>query len=140
MGGGESISSNKGRSFGMGWWWWRRRRMSPASGGGRRRRRAAAAASAAVICCSPVLLPLLCLCLPFLCVAAACLRVGRPAAAAEESGGGGGGAFLGRCEEGEGEEEEGRLLQRYLEDQLGLVGALWDCDESAGVVGGGDRF
>ncbi|KAK9743274.1 hypothetical protein RND81_03G228200 [Saponaria officinalis] len=83
--------------------------------------------------CSPVLLPLLCLSFPLICLARlyTCLRQRRRRSKRRRDDG------LRRCEEGRGQEEEVEereigwlLMQRYLEDQLRLVGsvvAVYDC-------------
>ncbi|KAJ8458341.1 hypothetical protein OPV22_031267 [Ensete ventricosum] len=83
----------------------------------------------ALVCCFPVLIPLACLSFPLLLIAGLCLLVWRRR---RKPRGWEGSAILGRCEDEEA--AEGRLLHRYLDDQLGLVGAglLLDCD------GGGD--
>ncbi|KAG1331129.1 hypothetical protein COCNU_02G010970 [Cocos nucifera] len=105
-------------------------------GGGGRGRRARLAL--VLICCSPVLLPLICLSLPVLCIASFCLRFRqwrRPAEIGEDVAAG----FLEEGEEAEAAAAaaiEGRLLHRYLEDQLGLVKAVWDCDDG----GDGEGF
>ncbi|QCD95614.1 hypothetical protein DEO72_LG6g308 [Vigna unguiculata] len=81
--------------------------------------------------CSPLLLLLLCAALPFLCAAELCLRLRlrlwrkllrRDSAAADR---------LRRCEEGFCEEQpqEKGLLHRYLEDQLFLVGSMYECGD-----------
>ncbi|CAL9166478.1 unnamed protein product [Musa hybrid cultivar] len=90
----------------------------------------------ALVCCSPVLIPLACLSFPLLFIAGLCLRVGRRR---RKPRGWEGSGILGRCEDDE-EAAEGRLLHRYLEDQLGLVGAglLLDLDCDGGGGGGGD--
>ncbi|TKY49612.1 hypothetical protein E2542_SST27046 [Spatholobus suberectus] len=78
--------------------------------------------------CSPLLLVLLCTALPFLCAAELCLRrrLWRKLLRAKDAD-----DRLQRCEEGypeEGEEEKG-LLHRYLEDQLLLVGSMYECGD-----------
>ncbi|KAJ0024109.1 uncharacterized protein LOC116125929 [Pistacia vera] len=79
-----------------------------------------------LLLCSPLLLPLLCACFPFLCAAEVFIRFWRRRKRQDEE-------RLRRCEEGccgcefEDEREVG-LLQRYLEDQLMLVGSMYDCD------------
>ncbi|PON33029.1 hypothetical protein PanWU01x14_356060 [Parasponia andersonii] len=91
--------------------------------------------------CSPILLPFLCATFPLLCAAELCLRLCRRrrrrdqrkiADDSEDDD------RLRRCEEGccyggraglAGEGEEVGLLQRYLEDQLVLVGSMYDCGE-----------
>ncbi|WVY99656.1 hypothetical protein V8G54_025726 [Vigna mungo] len=79
--------------------------------------------------CSPLLLLLLCAALPFLCAAELCLRLRlwgkllrRDSAAADR---------LRRCEEGfcEEQQREKGLLHRYLEDQLFLVGSMYECGD-----------
>ncbi|XP_059459949.1 uncharacterized protein LOC132189295 [Corylus avellana] len=87
-----------------------------------------------LVLCSPLLLPFLCAAFPLLCAAELCLRRIRLRRRKEEP--------LIRCEEGSGrgveEEEEGvGLLQRYLEDQMLLVGSVYDCgdDSDDGNVG-----
>ncbi|KAJ4964196.1 hypothetical protein NE237_024135 [Protea cynaroides] len=96
-----------------------------------------------LVLCSPFLLPFLCLSFPLFCFAELCLKICCPrfrgdktscSKRCEEEDVDCG---LCRCEEGRGgepiEEREGRLLQRYLEDQLGLVGSVYDCgDEGFG--------
>ncbi|KAJ4966523.1 hypothetical protein NE237_018372 [Protea cynaroides] len=93
-----------------------------------------------VLCC-PFLLPFLCLTLPLFRFTDLCLRfsgrrlkddkmMGCNDRYEEDDGGCG----LCRCEEGIGgepikEEREGRLLQRYLEDQLDLVASVYDCGD-----------
>ncbi|GKV09134.1 hypothetical protein SLEP1_g20680 [Rubroshorea leprosula] len=89
-----------------------------------------------LLLCSPILLPLLCATFPLLCAAEFCFwicrwRRRRKAAARqwrEEE------ERLRGCEEGcgcnnEGEEREVGLLHRYLEDQLMLVGSVYDCGD-----------
>ncbi|ESW20898.1 hypothetical protein PHAVU_005G023800 [Phaseolus vulgaris] len=82
-----------------------------------------------LLLCSPLLLLLLCAALPFLCAAELCLRIRlwrkllrRDSAAADR---------LRRCEEGfrEEEQQEKSLLHRYLEDQLFLVGSMYECGD-----------
>ncbi|OMO67641.1 hypothetical protein CCACVL1_20412 [Corchorus capsularis] len=93
-----------------------------------------------LLLCSPLLLPLLCATFPLLCIAEVCVRICRrrrsgkaaaaaaAAAAAEDNV-----EWLRRCEEGcccgGGEEREVGLLQRYLEDQLALVGSVYECGD-----------
>ncbi|XVE55031.1 hypothetical protein DITRI_Ditri03aG0128500 [Diplodiscus trichospermus] len=86
-----------------------------------------------LLLCSPLLLPFFFATLPLLCIAEVCFRIcrprrGRKAAAQEEEEN-----RLRRCEEGcyggEGEEREVGLLQRYLEDQLALVGSVYECGD-----------
>ncbi|KAK7401271.1 hypothetical protein VNO78_12625 [Psophocarpus tetragonolobus] len=73
--------------------------------------------------CSPLLLLVLCAALPFLCAAELFLRRKLRRSADR----------LRRCEEGLAEEErepQGKgLLHRYLEDQLFLVGSMYDCGD-----------
>ncbi|KAK7334655.1 hypothetical protein VNO80_26416 [Phaseolus coccineus] len=82
-----------------------------------------------LLLCSPLLLLLLFAALPFLCAAELCLRIRlwrkllrRDSAAADR---------LRRCEEGfrEEEQQEKSLLHRYLEDQLFLVGSMYECGD-----------
>ncbi|KAG4982550.1 hypothetical protein JHK87_027299 [Glycine soja] len=84
-----------------------------------------------LVLCSPLLLLVVCAALPFLCAAELCLRrrgslwgkLLRRGDAADR---------LRRCEEGcceEEREEEKGLLHRYLEDQLLLVGSMYECGE-----------
>ncbi|XP_010242686.1 PREDICTED: uncharacterized protein LOC104586971 [Nelumbo nucifera] len=92
-----------------------------------------------LLLCSPFLLPLLCLAFPFLCIAELCLGLCRRRVDSDEKGRSnryedGDGSGLRRCEEGRSgdmveEERKVRLLQRYLEDQLGLVGSVYDCGD-----------
>ncbi|KAJ4701210.1 JHL25P11.1 protein [Melia azedarach] len=82
-----------------------------------------------LLLCSPVLLPLLFACFPLLCAAEVCIRICRrrtTKSVEDES--------LRRCEEGccgcgggDEDEREVGLLQRYLEDQLMLVGSVYEC-------------
>ncbi|XP_022772406.1 uncharacterized protein LOC111315055 [Durio zibethinus] len=91
-----------------------------------------------LLLCSPVLLPLLCATFPLLCIAEVCVRIFRrrrsrkaSMVAQEEEN------RLRRCEEGCccGEEErEVGLLQRYLEDQLALVGSVYKCGDDFDVL------
>lgn len=82
--------------------------------------------------CSPILLPFLCATFPLLCAAELCLRICRRrrrkiARDSREDD-----ERLRRCEEGccgVVEREEVGLLQRYLEDQLTLVGSVYDCGD-----------
>ncbi|KAG6531258.1 hypothetical protein ZIOFF_005048 [Zingiber officinale] len=81
----------------------------------------------ALVCCSPVLVPLAGLSFPLLCIAGLCLRVGRRWRRRITPG----------FKEGDVPEPllqaaEGRLLHRYLEDQLRLVSDVHVVD------GGGD--
>ncbi|XP_008219011.1 PREDICTED: uncharacterized protein LOC103319277 [Prunus mume] len=84
-----------------------------------------------LLICSPILIPFLCATFPFLCAAELCLRLCRrrrikTAHGADEEVE----ERLRRCEEGRGgEREEMGLLQRYLEDQLLLVGSVYDCGD-----------
>ncbi|KAH7525031.1 hypothetical protein FEM48_Zijuj06G0181900 [Ziziphus jujuba var. spinosa] len=85
--------------------------------------------------CFPILLPFLCATFPLLCAAELCVRlcrrhrlrkIARDSKEDDER--------LRRCEEGRcgaalEEEEEVGLLQRYLEDQLMLVGSVYDCGD-----------
>ncbi|KAL2972524.1 hypothetical protein AAZX31_15G257900 [Glycine max] len=84
-----------------------------------------------LLLCSPLLLIVLCAVLPFLCAAELCLRrrglwrkILRRGDASDR---------LRRCEEGccheEEQEEEKGLLHRYLEDQLLLVGSMYECGD-----------
>ncbi|CAJ1958903.1 unnamed protein product [Sphenostylis stenocarpa] len=84
-----------------------------------------------LLICSPLILLLLCAALPFLCAAELCLRsrlwrklLRRDSASAAAD-------RLRRCEEGccEEEQEEKGLLHRYLEDQLFLVGSMYECGD-----------
>lgn len=86
-----------------------------------------------LLLCSPLLVPFLCVTFPLLCAANLCLRVYRRRRRRRED------ARLLRCEEGcggvEEEEEEkeggmGLLLQRYLEDQMLLVGSVYECGDA----------
>ncbi|KAL3735812.1 hypothetical protein ACJRO7_024872 [Eucalyptus globulus] len=93
--------------------------------------------------CSPVLVPLLCATFPLLCAAELCLRLCCRKRRSGDEGCGGGeegedeeeeaAERLRRCEEGRcgggGESEVGALLQRYLEDQLRLVGSVYECGD-----------
>ncbi|XP_062098737.1 uncharacterized protein LOC133804610 [Humulus lupulus] len=99
-----------------------------------------------LLLCSPVLLPFLCATFPFLCAAELCLRICRRrsrnrrkiADELEEDD------RLRRCEEGccggHGPDEGGGvgLLQRYLEDQLLLVGSMYDCGDDGEIADGFD--
>lgn len=79
-----------------------------------------------LLLCSPILLPFLCATFPLLCAVEICIRLCRrchPRKDDHES-------RLCRCEEGSTEvleEREVGLLQRYLEDQILLVGSVYDC-------------
>ena len=91
-----------------------------------------------LLLCSPILIPFLFVTFPLLCAAELCLRLcrRRPAKLARDEAED---DRVSRCEEGrcaaaaEEEEEERReemgLLQRYLEDQLSLVGSVYDCGD-----------
>ncbi|KAK9929745.1 hypothetical protein M0R45_026831 [Rubus argutus] len=91
-----------------------------------------------LLLCSPIIIPFLCATFPLLCAAELCLRLFRRRAKlaqdeaedervrrCEEGCSGGGGCAE---EEDESTEEMG-LLQRYLEDQLLLVGSVYDCGD-----------
>ncbi|XP_022720169.1 uncharacterized protein LOC111277993 [Durio zibethinus] len=88
-----------------------------------------------LLLCSPLFLPFLCATFPFLCIAEAYVRIcrrrrsGKAAATSQEEEEN----QLRRCEEGcyggKEEETEVRLLQRYLEDQLALVGSAYECGD-----------
>lgn len=90
-----------------------------------------------LILCSPFLIPFLCAAFPFLCAVELCLRIcGKrrsPSDTCDED------ARLRACEEGcscgggEGEGSEVGLLQRYLEDQLRLVGSVYECGDECDV-------
>ena len=88
-----------------------------------------------LLLCSPLLLVLLCAALPFLCAAELCLRRRLWRKLLGDSALDGAGDRLRRCEEGccgcgeDDEEEEKGLLHRYLEDQLLLVGSMYDCGD-----------
>lgn len=96
-----------------------------------------------LVLCSPLLVPLLCASLPLLCAAELCLRLCCRKRRSRDEGGGEEGEEeeeeaaerLRRCEEGRccggggGESEVGLLLQRYLEDQLRLVGSVYECGD-----------
>ncbi|CAK7344817.1 unnamed protein product [Dovyalis caffra] len=82
---------------------------------------------------SPILLPFLCASLPLLCAAELCIRLCHGGRRKKDEDGG---DRLRRCEEGFCDcgcvEEEGKeigLLQRYLEDQLRLVGSMYECGD-----------
>ncbi|XP_050375898.1 uncharacterized protein LOC126793420 [Argentina anserina] len=87
-----------------------------------------------LLLCSPILIPFLFATFPLFCAAELCFRLcsrrrGKlPHEEAEDD-------RVRRCEEGRcaAEEEERReemgLLQRYLEDQLLLVGSVYDCGD-----------
>ncbi|XP_010064860.3 uncharacterized protein LOC104452020 [Eucalyptus grandis] len=107
--------------------------------------------------CSPVLVPLLCATFPLLCAAELCLRLCCRKRRSGDEGCGGGeegedeeeeaAERLRRCEEGRcgggggggGESEVGALLQRYLEDQLRLVGSVYECGDDGDGDGDGRR-
>ncbi|XWS21938.1 hypothetical protein CRYUN_Cryun30bG0099600 [Craigia yunnanensis] len=86
-----------------------------------------------LLLCAPLLLPFLCASFPLFCIAEVCVRIfrrrrsGETMQEEEEN-------RLRRCEEGcccgEGEEREVGLLQRYLEDQLALVGSVYECGDN----------
>ncbi|KAJ7949670.1 Transmembrane protein [Quillaja saponaria] len=79
--------------------------------------------------CSPLLLPLLCAAFPIIYAAELCFRrMGKLGRESQED------ERLRRCEEGcgcggGGDEEDVGLLQRYLEDQLLLVGSVYECGD-----------
>ena len=84
-----------------------------------------------LLLCSPLLVPFFCATFPLLCAAHLCLRVCR-----RRNRGSREDAPLLRCEEGRQEEEKEEvegggvgLLQRYLEDQMLLVGSVYDCGD-----------
>ncbi|KAK9271295.1 hypothetical protein L1049_026885 [Liquidambar formosana] len=85
--------------------------------------------------CSPILLPFLCATFPLLCVAELCLRFCCRRKSPSEAQDDDASARLRRCEEGGGgggeAEREGEvsILQRYLEDQLLLVGSVYECGD-----------
>ncbi|RRT33603.1 hypothetical protein B296_00058425 [Ensete ventricosum] len=109
-------------------------RWSPASGEGGRRR--TCLLIVALICCSPVLIPLACVSFPLICIVGLCLQARRRRPRNPpgwESGGAS--VILGLCQEQEALAMEPRLLCRYLEDQLRLVGGellVLDCDGGGG--------
>ncbi|KAF2290925.1 hypothetical protein GH714_016818 [Hevea brasiliensis] len=86
-----------------------------------------------LLLCSPILLPFICACFPLLCAVELCIHTcrlcrGKKEVDDEER--------LRRCEEGfcdcdrmVDEEKEVGLLQRYLEDQLRLVGSVYECGD-----------
>ncbi|KAL6318174.1 hypothetical protein AAG906_035679 [Vitis piasezkii] len=89
-----------------------------------------------LLLCSPILLPFLCATFPLLCAAELCIRLCRRRGGSPKRSSEGSGGRLRRCEEGgAGAEEEGEgegevgLLQRYLEDQIGLVGSVYECGD-----------
>lgn len=86
-----------------------------------------------LILCSPILLPLLCASFPLLCAVELCIRTCRRGRRKKD---GDDEERLRRCEEGfcdcdrsVDEEKEVGLLQRYLEDQLRLVGSVYECGD-----------
>ncbi|KAE8721564.1 Major facilitator superfamily protein [Hibiscus syriacus] len=87
-----------------------------------------------LLLCSPLLIPFLCATFPILCLAEICFRIcrrrsGVKAAAQEDEDN-----RIRRCEEGcygDGEGREVGLLQRYLEDQLALVGSVYECGDDS---------
>lgn len=87
-------------------------------------RRARAVAAIALIALSPIILPLICFSFPILCIALVCARLRRSekqrATVVLR------GEDVRRCEEGM---AGGGLLDRYLDDQLGLVVNVFDCDD-----------
>ncbi|KAG6492044.1 uncharacterized protein LOC122001021 [Zingiber officinale] len=91
------------------------------SGGGGRPRRACLIL--ALVCCSPVLVPLACFSVPFLCIAGLCLRGGRRWGRRKTPGFKEGGVPAPELA------KEGRLLPRYLEDQLRLVSDVYAVDD-----------
>ncbi|WRX30096.1 hypothetical protein QQP08_022583 [Theobroma cacao] len=91
-----------------------------------------------LLLCSPLLLPFLCATFPLLCIAEVCCRIcrrrrsGKAAQEEEEEEEEEEERRLRRCEEGcccGGEEREVGLLRRYLEDQLALVGSVYECGD-----------
>lgn len=93
-----------------------------------------------LLLCSPVIIPFLFFTFPILCLAELCLRLcfggswKTTAEGEEEEERALADDRLRACEEGrcyvidEGEREVG-LLQRYLEDQLSLVGSVYECGD-----------
>ncbi|WJX30930.1 hypothetical protein P8452_19417 [Trifolium repens] len=85
-----------------------------------------------LLICSPLLLVFLFISFPFLCITEFCLRRRLWSKFIRRFSGDDSGDRLRRCEEGccydENEEEKG-LLHRYLEDQLFLVGSMYDCGD-----------
>ncbi|XP_065882024.1 uncharacterized protein [Euphorbia lathyris] len=91
-----------------------------------------------LLLCSPLLLPFLCASFPLLCAAELCIRICRRSRRSKE---GEEEDRFRRCEEGfcncdpaaaeeeDDEEKEVGLLQRYLEDQLSLVGSMYECGD-----------
>lgn len=124
----------EGRTIKRGGWRWLPGILPISGGGGDRGGRGRRGCPAlALICFSPVLLPLICLSFPLLCIAAFCLRLQRRSKSpaghrVDGGGGGGGGGFPVGCKEGE-PAIGVRLLHRYLEDQLELVGTVRDYDD-----------
>ncbi|GMI83329.1 hypothetical protein HRI_002002200 [Hibiscus trionum] len=84
-----------------------------------------------LLLCSPLLIPFLCATFPLLCLAEVCLRICRRSSSGKLAAAQGDEENrIRRCEEGccgDGEGREAGLLQRYLEDQLALVGSVYDC-------------
>ncbi|XP_039133531.1 uncharacterized protein LOC120270558 [Dioscorea cayenensis subsp. rotundata] len=93
-------------------------------------RRARAVAAIALITLSPIILPLICFSFPILCIAFVCARLRRhekqsPTVVVLR------GEDVRRCEEGM---AGVGLLDRYLDDQLGLVVSVFDCaDDRSGA-------
>ncbi|XP_062025559.1 uncharacterized protein LOC133741859 [Rosa rugosa] len=87
-----------------------------------------------LLLCSPIIIPFLFATFPLLCAAELCLHLcrRRPGKLAHDEADA---DRLRRCEEGrcaeveEERREEMGLLQRYLEDQLLLVGSVYDCGD-----------
>ncbi|KAE8666338.1 pentatricopeptide repeat-containing protein [Hibiscus syriacus] len=86
-----------------------------------------------LLLCSPLLVPILCATFPLLCLAEVFFRIyrrsssGKATAAQEDEEN-----RLRQCEEGcygDRKAMEAWLLQRYLEDQLALVGSVYDCGD-----------
>ncbi|KAM0972204.1 hypothetical protein ACFX13_020290 [Malus domestica] len=94
-----------------------------------------------LLLCSPILIPFLCAIFPLLCAAELCLRLCRRRIKTSHDEAGEEEERMRRCEEGRGSgsaaaaagkedgKEEMGLLQRYLEDQLLLVGSVYDCGD-----------
>ncbi|CAJ2639112.1 unnamed protein product [Trifolium pratense] len=83
-----------------------------------------------LLLCSPLLLVFLFISFPFLCITEFCLRRQLWRKFINKFSGDDSGDRLRRCEEGccyDDNEEEKGLLHRYLEDQLFLVGSMYDC-------------
>ncbi|XP_050209227.1 uncharacterized protein LOC126659937 [Mercurialis annua] len=93
-----------------------------------------------LLVCSPILLPFVCFTFPILCAVEFCIRICRRNIRRRRRRKDESGDWIRRCEEGlcdcddgdleEEEEEEVGLLQRYLDDQLRLVGSVavvYDC-------------